>query len=216
LWCCMTRKIALHMICLAVLVSMLFSSVASAEIAVGVKQGHWIEYRVTATGDVPAGHDITWSKIEVMDVEGKNINVEITSRYSDEIEHSENHTLNLETGQIGDCFIIPANLNGGDFFRESNEGNITISEVKEKTYAGANRKVVYANTSKTQFYWDRSTGVLVEANSSFPDFAIITKVERTNMWQAQIFGIDPFVFSVPIIAVIIAVLAFFMIRKMKE
>ena len=69
----MTRKIALHMICLAVLVSMLFSSVASAEIVVGVKQGGWIEYNVTFTGDVPEEHDVTCSKIEVMDVEGKNI-----------------------------------------------------------------------------------------------------------------------------------------------
>jgi hypothetical protein len=217
LWCCMKRRIALHLICLAVLVTVLFSAVASAEIAVGVKKGYWIEYHVTATGDVPEGHDITWSKIEVTDVEGKNISVTITSRDSDKIELSENHTLNLETGQIGDSFIIPANLNAGENFT-SLEGNITISEVKEKSYAGATRKIVYANTSQTQFYWDRSTGVLVEAYSSYPDpdFAISTKVERTNMWQAQIFGIDPFVFTVPIIATVIAVLAFFMIRKVKD
>jgi hypothetical protein len=206
---------ALHLICLAVLVSMLFSAVVSAEVAVGVKQGHWIEYKVTATGDVPEGHDVTWSKIEVTNVEGTNISIEITSRYSDKLEHSENYTLNLATGQIGDSFIIPANLNVGDAFN-STEGNITITEIKDKSYAGANRNVVYANTSTTQFYWDRSTGVLVEADSSYPNFDIISKVERTNLWQAQIFGIDPFVFSVPIIALVIAVLAFFMIRKMKN
>lgn len=211
----MKRKIALHVVCLTVLVSMLFSAVVSAEIAVGVKQGHWIEYRVTTIGNVPDGHDITWSKIEVLDVEGKNVSVEITSRYSDKLENSENYTLNLETGQTGESFIIPANLNVGQDFK-SNDDNIIISDIKEKNYAGANRNVVYANASQTQFYWDRSTGVLVEANSTYPDFAIITKVERTNMWQAQIFGIDPFIFSVPIIAVVIAVLAFFMIRKMKD
>jgi len=91
-----------------------------------------------------------------------------------------------------------------------------ISEVKERTYVGANRKVVYANASQTLFYWDRSTGFLVEATSSYPDFTIITKVEETNMWQAQIFGIDPFVFIVPIIAVIVAVSAIFLMRKMKN
>ena len=211
----MKRKSALHVVCLAVVVSVLFSAVVSAEIEVGVKQGHWIEYRVTTTGDVPEGHDITWSKIEVLDVEGKNISVEITSRYSDKLENSENYTLNLETGQTGESFIIPANLNVGQDFK-SNDDNIIISDVKDKSYAGANRNVVYANTSQTQFYWDKFTGVLVEANSTSQNFAIITKMERTNMWQAQIFGIDPFIFSVPIIAVVVAVLAFFMIRKMKD
>ena len=212
----MTRKFALYMICLALLAGIQFSAVASAEVIVGVKKGDWIEYNVTITGEVPEQHDVTWCKIEVMVVEDKNVYIDITSRYSDEIEESENYTLNLETGQIGDGFIIPANLNAGDVFLESNEGTITISEVKERTYVGANRKVVYANASQTLFYWDRSTGVLVEAASSYPDSTIITKVEETNMWQAQIFGIDPFVFVVPIIAVIVAVWAFFLIRKMKK
>jgi hypothetical protein len=186
----MKRRIALHMVCLAVMACMLFSAVASAQIAVGVKEGHWIEYRVTASGDVPEGHDITWSKIEVLDIEGENISIEVTSKYSDEFLYSENVTLNLETGQIGDGFVIPADLNVGSFFPESIEGNITISDVKDRSYAGANRKVVYANTSQTEFYWDRSTGILVEASSSYPEFTIVTKVERTNMWQAQILGID--------------------------
>jgi len=212
----MKRKIALHIVCLAVMACMLFSAVASAQIAVGVKDGHWIEYRVTASGDVPEGHDIKWSKIEVLNVEGENISIEVTSKYSDEFLYSENVTLNLETGQIGDGFVIPADLNVGSFFPESIEGNITISDVKDRSYAGANRKVVYANTSQTEFYWDRSTGILVEASSSSPEFTIVTKVERTNMWQAQILGIDPFVFTVPIIATVIAVLAFFMIRKVKQ
>ena len=211
----MTRKIALHLICLAVLVGMLFSAVASAEIVVGVKQGDWIEYKVTVTGDVPEEHDVTWCKIEVIAVEEKNVYVNITSRYSDGREETVPSTLNLETGQIGDCFIIPANLNAGDVF-ESPEGTITISGVEERTYAGATRSVVYATTAKTMFYWDRFTGFLVEATSSYPGFTMITKADKTNMWQTQIFGIAPIVFIVPIIAVIVAVLAIFLIRKMKK
>jgi len=212
----MTRKIALHLICLAVLFGMLFSAVASAEIVVGVKQGDWIEYEVTVTGDVPEEHDVTWSKIEIISAEGKKIDIEITSRYSDGREETATSTLNLETGQIGDGFIIPANLDNGDPIPEQYEGTITISGVEKRTYAGATRSVVYASTSLTMFYWDRSTGFLVEATSSYPDFTIITKADKTNMWQTQIFGIDPFVFIVPIIAVIVAVLAFFLIRKMKK
>jgi hypothetical protein len=211
----MTRKFALYTICLAVLVGMLFSAVASAEIVVGVKHGDWIEYNVAVTGDIPEEHDVTWCKIEVTAVEEKTVYVDITSRYSDGREETVPSTLNLETGQIGDCFIIPANLGEGDTFLEENEGTITISGVEERTYAGATRSVVYASTSVTMFYWDRSTGFVVEATSSYPEFTLTTKAEATNMWQTQAFGIDP-LFSIVIIAlVIVAVLAILLRYKKK-
>lgn len=213
----MTRKFALYVICLAVLLSMHFSAVASAEIVVGVKKGDWVTYNVTITGEVPEQHDVTWCKIEVIEVEEKNVYVDITSRYSDGREETEPSTLNLETGQIGDCFIIPANLNAGAVFK-SPEGNITISGVKEETYAGATRSVVYGSNPQTVFHWDRSTGFLLEANSSYSAFTMITKVEKTNIWQTQIFGLDQTVFIALIALVIVAVLilTIFLIRKMKK
>jgi len=191
-----------------------FSAVASAEIVVGVKQGDWIEYKVTVTGDVPEQHNINWSKIEIMAVEGKKIDIKITSRYSDGTEENLTSTLNLETGQIGDAFIIPANLDKGDTFRSS-EGNITVSGVEERTYAGATRSVVYASTSLTMFYWDRSTGFLVEATSSYPDFTLATKAEKTNMWQTQAFVLDPLFSIVLVVLVIVVVLAIFL-RHIKK
>jgi len=204
------------MICLAVLVGMLFSAVASAEIVVGVKQGDWIEYKVTCTGNVPEEHNVNWGKIEIIAVEDKQIDIKIMSRHSDGREETATSTLNLETGQIGDAFIIPANLDNGDVFLEQHEGTITISGVEKRTYAGATRNVVYATTAKTMFYWDKSTGFLVEATSSYTDFTMTTKAEKTNMWQTQIFGIDPTVFIVLIVLVIVAVSAIFLIRKMKK
>jgi hypothetical protein len=211
----MTRKFALHLICLAVLVGMLFSAVASAEIVVSVKPGDWIEYKVTFTGNVPEEHDVTWAKIAIIAVEEKKIDAEITSRYSDGREETATSTLNLETGQIGDAFIIPANLDNGDTFLSS-EGTITISGVEERNYAGATRSVVYASTSRTMFYWDQSTGFLVEATSSYPDFTLATKAEKTNIWQTQIFGLDPIVFIVLIVLVTVAVLAIFLMLKMRK
>ena len=213
---CMTRKFALYMICLALLAGIQFSAVASAEVIVGVKRGDWIEYNVTITGEVPEQHDVTWCKIEVMVVEDKNVYIDITSRYSDGSEETVPSTLNLETGQIGDCFIIPANLNAGDVF-ESPEGTIMISGVKEKTYAGATRSVVYGSNPQTVFHWDRSTGFLLEAKSSDSEFTMSTKAEKTNMWQTQIFGLDQTVF-IALVLVIVAVLALaiFLIRKLKK
>ena len=160
--------------------------------------------------------NVTWARIEVLGVEGKTIDIKVTSIFSDGREETENLTLNLETGQLGDSFIIPANLDKGNTFSEHYEGTITISGVEEKSYMGANRKVVYATTSQTTFYWDQSTGFLVGATSDYTDFTMTTKAEKTNIWQTQIFGIDPIVFIVPIIAVIVAVLAIFLMRKMKK
>jgi len=212
----MTRKFALYMICFAVLVGLHFSAVASAEIVVGVKPGDWIEYNVAFTGDVLEEHDVTWARIEVIGVEGKKIDIEITSIFSDGREETETLTLNLETGQIGDSFIIPANLDKGDTFLEQYEGTITISGVEEKSYIGANRKVVYATTSQTMFYWDQSTGFLVEATSSYPDFTMTTKAEKTNMWQTQAFVLDPLFSIVLIVLVIVAVLVILQRHKMKK
>ena len=211
----MNRKLVLLIVCLPILIGILFSAVVSAEISVGVKQGDWIEYKVTTTGAVPAEHDVEGAKIEVIDVDEKKIDVKLTSIYSDGREETVTSTLNLETGQIGDAFIIPADLNAGDTFREQTEGTITVSGVEERIFAGARRSVVYASTPQTMFYWDRSTGVLVEATSSYPDFTLSTKAEKTNMWQPQIFGLDPFVFIALIIVAIVAVLAIFLILKMR-
>ena len=177
----MTKKLTLNLVCLVFVVLLFFSTVGLAEDEVGVKEGQWIEYRVTRSGDIPEGHDVAWIRLEVVDIEEKSISVEIVSTNSDGEVEPRNDTLNLETRNITECFIIPANLNAGETL-ESYEGNLTINDVKEETYAGANRNIVFANNSQTQFSWDRSTGVLVEADSAYPTFTIVTKIERTNMW----------------------------------
>jgi hypothetical protein len=212
----MTRKIAVYMICLAVLVGENFLAVASVEIVVGVKAGDWVEYDVAFTGDIIERHDVTWARIEVLAVEGKTIDIKVTSIFSDGREETENLTLNLETGQLGDSFIIPANLDNGDTFLEHYEGNITISGVEEKNYIDAKRKVVYATTSQTTFYWDQTTGFLVGATSDYNDFTMTTKAEKTNLWQTQSFVLDP-LFSIVLIAlVIVAILAGLLKYKKKK
>jgi len=212
----MTRKIILYIVCLAVIVSMSFSAVASAEIVVGVKPGDWIEYNVKFTGDVPMEHDVTWCKIEVTAVEGKSVYVDITSRYADGSNETVSSTVKLDTRQIGEAFIIPANSNKGDTF-SSYEGTITISGVEETSCVCATRSVIYANTSETMFYWDRSTGFLVEANSSSSNFTMFTKAEETNMWQPQIFRLDPTIFiAIVLLMVAVSVLAIFLVRRMKK
>jgi hypothetical protein len=223
----MNKKLAVTIVILIVFLGTV-SVVTSAELSVGVKQGDWIEYQVAFTGTPDVGHDVTWARMEVFDVQGKSINLAIATKFSNGTVLNETITLNLETGQLGDDFIIPANLNSGDTFFDRSQGNITISGIEERTYAGANRTVVNGTTLQTTYYWDRATGVLVEGNSAFTNFTMHTKVDKTNMWQPtadeanmeqpQIFGLDPtifYAFVIGVTVIIVAVIVIFAMRRKK-
>ena len=210
----MKRKLYLITSLLTVLIGV---NIVIAEISVGVKKGDWIEYQVTFTGIPDEAHDVTWAKMEIVTVEGTQINLNITVKFSDGTLEPQQATLNLKTGQLGDDFIIPANLNSGDTFFDKNVGTITINSIEKRTYAGATRTVVHAATEETSYYWDKATGILVEGESQFPQYTMHTIADKTNMWQPQLFGMNPTVFYGLVIGttVLIAVLAFLIIRRKK-
>lgn len=70
-------------------------------------------------------------------------------------------------------------------FFDKHVGNITISSVEERSYAGAPRTVVHAKTPETAYYWDQDTGFLVEGNSKYSDCTMNTIVDKTNIWKPQ-------------------------------
>jgi membrane protein YdbS with pleckstrin-like domain len=158
------------------------SSLAFADLSVGVKSGDWIEYGINYTGVPFQGHDVTSARMTVVEVQGTNISVSIISRYANGYNETTNSTLNLQTGHLIDDFIIPDDLKVGDMFRDQNLGNVTISTVEQRTYAGALRTVVSASASNNTYFWDRSTGVSVEGTSQGADYNIHTIVSTTNMW----------------------------------
>lgn len=194
----------------------------SASVNVGVKKGDWIEYQVSATGVSPEGHDAKWARMDVTNVQGTAINLNVTTQYGNGTFLYENVTLNLETGQLGDDFFVPANLQAGDVFFDAHAGNITISGVEQRTYAGVERTVISGNTLQTSFYWDKATGILVEAHSSYPDynFTMVTVADKTNIWEPQVLGLEPAVFYSVIVAVILiavaAVAVILVLRKKKS
>ena len=212
----MTNKFALCLIFLAAITNVQFFGVALAQTVVGVQEGDWIEYQVTCIGQVPEKHDVNSAKIEVTDVAGATVDIKLTSMYVSGAEETDEATLNLRTGQLGDAFIIPANLSEGNTFLEQTEGNITISREEQKTYAGAKRTVVTATTTYSTFYWDKATGFLVEATSTYTNFTITTKAQETNIWQTEPYTIDPII-SIVVIAILIgAVSALFLKDRDKK
>ncbi|MBT0159153.1 hypothetical protein G4O51_04130 [Candidatus Bathyarchaeota archaeon A05DMB-2] len=201
----MSKKFTLSLTVLAALI--IAAGIVCAEIAVGVQKGNWIEYQITLTGSPPADHEVIWARMEVAAVQGTTINLNVTTELANGTLLYETVTLNLETGQLGDDFIIPANRNIGDIFLDQYHGNITISGVEERRYAGATRTVVYTVTAQSTYYWDKATGILVEGITEFPDYTIHSIADKTNMWQPQILGLELAVFYAVLIAAVAVVLA---------
>ena len=209
-----------------VLFLLIFSAAAlsgfvSATVNVGVKKGDWVEYQVSATGVSPVGHDAKWARMDVTNVQGTAINLNVTTQYGNGTFMYENVTLNLEAGQLGDDFFVPANLQAGDVFFDAHEGNITINGVAQRTYAGVERTVISGSTPQTSFYWDQASGILVEAHSSYPDynFTMATVADKTNIWAPQVLGLEPAVFYSVIVAVIViavAVVAVVLVMRRKK
>jgi hypothetical protein len=189
----------------------LFATASLADVSVGVKKGDWIEYQVTVTGNPPEDHNLTWARMEVTSVQDEEISLDIQTRFTNGTILPEEITLNLATGVLGDDFFIPKNLDVGDQFYDSSQGNITITGMEQRTAAGAQRPVIWASTNFTTFYWDRETGILVEATSHEPTYTMFTETSGTNIWQPQILGLEFPVFytllaAVVVLAIIVAVL----------
>ncbi|MGF3573521.1 MAG: right-handed parallel beta-helix repeat-containing protein, partial [Candidatus Bathyarchaeia archaeon] len=200
------------------------------EVHVGVKAGNWIKCAYTISG-WPSGTPYPeWLKVEFLSVEGTNATIRVTMRMSDGTEQSDTMTVDVAAGggtfQGLSGFVIPANCTIGDSIFITGYGAVTIAGETTRTYAGASRTVVYASFSQygTQltYYWDKQTGVMVEASAIYPELGITAtaKATETNMWQAAPSGlpIEPIYFYILVaLAIIIAVGAtVFIMRRKKE
>jgi hypothetical protein len=201
------KKSIFIVIALITLVTPTIFSPALAEGMVRVKEGDWIKYQVTETGNPTSDYNITWARMDITSVQGETININVVTAYSNGTIYPENGiTLNLATGAIGDGFFIPTNLKPGDKYSSEYEGNITITGVDQLEAGGAERIVLSGVADQTTYYWDKQTGVLVAATSNINGFSLFTKTSETNIWQPQILGLDSTIFyMLTIILVVIFV-----------
>jgi hypothetical protein len=182
------------------------STAVLADISVGVKQSDWIEYNVTFTGNPPFEHDVVWARMEVMSVEGKRVDAMFVSRFPNGTMLDVLEDLDFETGRLIDLFIIPAGLNVGDTFYYQAVGDVQVDGVEVRSCAGAVRTVVHAEALDTQWYWDKSTGLIVEARTSSSVYTLDTVAYSTSMWSPQILGLDPTVFYAMVIVVAVGII----------
>ena len=194
------------------------------EVQIGVKAGDWIRLDYKISG-APFGTLLpTWIKMEFLSVEGTKATVRITMHMSDGTEQNATAPIDIVAGgeALGlSGFVIPANCTTGDSIYMSGYGNLTIAGETTRTYAGARRTVVYASLSQygaqATYYWDKQTGVMVEASTTSGTMTATAKATETDMWEARSSGAlanSTVIFALVIAAVVIVVaVAFLVIRR---
>jgi hypothetical protein len=158
---------------------------------VGIKAGDWIKVTYTITG-LPAGQLYPeWLRLEFLSINGTIADVRATLRISNGTEQSDTGPVDVVSGSEVPGLagiVISANRTTGDSVYIAGYGNVTIAGEVTRTYAGANRTVVYASFSQNEtqvtYYWDKLTGVMVEISSTSPSIAATAKATETNMWGA--------------------------------
>jgi hypothetical protein len=199
---------------LAITFALLFaSSVLATTFAqtdvIGVKQGDWIQYKVTETGNPIPAYNITWASMNIINVQGEKITVNVLTEFANGTLYPENGiTLNLATGAIGDGFFVPTNLNPGDTYSTEYEGIINITSVGQTEAGDAQRAVLVGVSTVSTYDWDRQTGIMISATSDLTGCVMHTTTSSTNIWAPQILGLNQTVFYGLIIGVVVVVLMF--------
>ncbi|MFB3888993.1 MAG: hypothetical protein ACE14S_05840 [Candidatus Bathyarchaeia archaeon] len=198
----------LTVIIVALLTLVMWASTALGEVSIGVKSGDWIEYHATTTGNPPEEHNVTWARLEVLQVQGSEIRINVTTQARNGSISSALMTLNIEKGQIGAWWIIPANLNPGDKFYDAFLGQeITIQSEGQREFAGAVRTVTNATVPARTKLWDKATGVFVVSADDLPDYTINVEAYSTNLWSPQQSGTDSTLLIAVVLVVVLAVAA---------
>ena len=172
-----------------------------AQVSVGLKEGDWVEYTATYTGDAPETYPDS-AEIEVQAVQGTLITVEIITKLQNGIESSITDTFDLESG-APDLIVIPANLSTGAEVHHEHYGTFTLEGVEDYSLKGETRELVYANVMQTEFSWDRTTGIMIESVETTETYTQTFRAVDTNIFQTQGLDIEPTVLYGIIIAIVI-------------
>ena len=182
-------KIMFLLLCPVLMVNALPSSI------LGVKGGDWIWYDFQEI--FSSGGD-RWQTMEFLSVVGTKATIRVIVHMSPAIEINQTRTVDLSTDDNfldtiffgARVYLIPSDLGVGVPVYLGEFGNQTIAGESTGIVAGANRRLVYANFSKSgslyTFYWDKQTGVLVEGTMTI-DGTVYKAVSTgaTNMWSGE-------------------------------
>jgi hypothetical protein len=215
-----TRRTALLSVALVLLILASSFGLAAADYSVAVKGGDWVKWKVSTVGSPGArARNLTAARMDVLNVEDELISVKLSTQYANGTVVLREITLNQLKGSTEDGLVVPRNLNVGDQFFDKYQGNITISGVRQMSFGGAQRNVMFGSKGNTTYCWDRETGVMINATSILTRYTMVMQLISTNIWEPDIFGLEPTIFYVIVVAVAVAagvVVGIVVVRRVKN
>ena len=162
----------------------------------GGKSGDWIKYELQETFSLAGEQSET---IEFLNVTGTTVTVRATF-YMGSLPMNKTQTVDLTSQDDfsmapwfnARVYFIPGGLDINDsIYLGEPFGNTTIVGETTGSYAGADRRVIYANFTTKQgnnytFYWDKQTGVLTEGTMVLGTGFTDVLVSDTNMWSPEV------------------------------
>ena len=196
-----TSSVALLSFGLVLLILASLFTVVLADYSTVVKAGDWADYKVEYKSNVPmtTSRNITESRIDIIDADDGFILLNLSRQYVNGTSLVKEILINQYSGSFGydvvlPLPVVPTNLNVGEEFYDQYQGHLTISGEQRMSFGGAERNVVLGYGKNTTYYWDRETGVLVNATSTVTRYTVKAILVSTNIWQPEIFGLASVVF----------------------
>ncbi len=180
---------------------------AATNSTVGVKAGDWAEYKVLpaplySMGSTNVG-GVTKYRLDVLGVNGTSVTYRVAALFeqgsmsgmSGRFWVNSTSTVSLYAVGNSTQFIIPAGLTAGDAFTDPILGKINLSaspDVRDRAVVHASlsfREIFdpygeYHEDIRMDCYWDRETGVLVEAHGSYYAY----QLSETSLWKPSPIG----------------------------
>ena len=206
-----------HSLLIGFILLMIIFSITNvfAQVSVGLKEGDWVEYTSTYTGNPPDSYPLD-SRMEIKTIQGTQITVEINNILLNGTQTSRTETFDLETG-APDFIIIPANLGPGDEIYNEELGTHTIERIENYDFEGTTRELVFANVLGVKFKWDRNTGIAIEIIQTTDTFTQTLRGVNTNIVQAQALDIDPMlIYGIVIVVIIIIIVVAVLVLNRKK
>ncbi len=174
-------------------------------------------YPVAPPSNLLKYNETEWMNFTVQNIVGTNVTLESTVQFKNGTQKNSIEWINIQTGEgTMNMSLVGANLNVSDpiyespdyltwtinetvdrFYpdgmRQTNHLNITVEEVDEK--------MGYYFYESLNFYWDKSTGILVEMNHTmhtyvlndglFTKWSLFFQITESNLWVVPEFPTLP-------------------------
>jgi len=232
------RIIGILSFCTLMILGIAANLVSAQERTVGVSVGDTFEYGVSFSWNssdpnatIPdvyrSASEMEWMSVAVVDISNTTVTIHDTMHFKNGTEATQHNILDVDTGNGNMTYwIVSANLDINDtLYTSSMYDYYRINETTVKTYPDGTRNTNHMNVtseanmgvnyqySSMNFYWDRSTGVMVESNMATisllygleSNMTAILTMTQSNLWVVPEFSAFAPLLTLMIIVAVAAV-----------